>query len=241
MSDIVSTGTRIALSGGGGSAPAVLVEKVITANGTYHAAADHADGYSKVTVNVSSSGGTLKIKAGATLADVEKIWCPLEESIIDKDQTDKIKFRFELRNLDYGMKAGVLLYSVNDGTPVYLVGTQAYVYTSGGVYDHLEVNPATVSYGYSGNRFTCGWSTKPCIINGRGTWTYSLDSASASSVGLVAKGNGVDYATQHEFDFSAGDIFTFLFEFTPTGSFESYLSADGGYGASGHEFQIIKI
>ena len=41
------------LAGGGGSAPA-LIEKEITENGTYTAADDNADGYSKVTVNVQT-------------------------------------------------------------------------------------------------------------------------------------------------------------------------------------------
>lgn len=43
------------LLGGGGGSPApepVLIEKTITANGTYNAGADNADGYSSVTVNV---------------------------------------------------------------------------------------------------------------------------------------------------------------------------------------------
>lgn len=39
-------------SGGGGGS--TLIEKAITANGTYNASDDSADGYSKVTVNVSS-------------------------------------------------------------------------------------------------------------------------------------------------------------------------------------------
>lgn len=43
------------VSGGGGGA--TLIEKSITANGTYNASDDNADGYSKVTVNVSSGGG----------------------------------------------------------------------------------------------------------------------------------------------------------------------------------------
>ncbi len=41
------------LAGGGGSAP-VLIEKDIAENGTYTAADDNADGYSKVTVNVQT-------------------------------------------------------------------------------------------------------------------------------------------------------------------------------------------
>ena len=44
------TGTA---SGGG----ATLITKSITANGTYNASSDNADGYSSVTVNVSGGGG----------------------------------------------------------------------------------------------------------------------------------------------------------------------------------------
>ena len=42
-----------------GGSPAVLIEKSVTANNTYNAADDNADGYSKVTVNVPSSSPTL--------------------------------------------------------------------------------------------------------------------------------------------------------------------------------------
>lgn len=45
-------------SGGGGGGGSTLIEKSITANGTYNASDDSADGYSKVTVNVS--GGSSK-------------------------------------------------------------------------------------------------------------------------------------------------------------------------------------
>ena len=41
---------------------AVLTEKTITSNGTYNAASDQADGYSKVTVNVPSQSPTLITK-----------------------------------------------------------------------------------------------------------------------------------------------------------------------------------
>jgi len=40
--------------GGGGGGEAVLVNKTVTANGTYASADDNADGYSEVTVNVPS-------------------------------------------------------------------------------------------------------------------------------------------------------------------------------------------
>ena len=42
----------LAHEGGGGGTPATLIEKSISANGTYHAADDSADGYSKAVVNV---------------------------------------------------------------------------------------------------------------------------------------------------------------------------------------------
>lgn len=42
--------------------PLNLIAKSITANGTYSASSDNADGYSSVTVNVPSSGGTMQTK-----------------------------------------------------------------------------------------------------------------------------------------------------------------------------------
>ena len=46
--------------GGGGGGSATLIEKSITANGTYNASSDSADGYSKVTVDVDSSFNTIE-------------------------------------------------------------------------------------------------------------------------------------------------------------------------------------
>lgn len=43
---------------------AILVPKSITQNGTYDPSSDNADGYSEVTVNVPSSGGTYQAKTG---------------------------------------------------------------------------------------------------------------------------------------------------------------------------------
>lgn len=42
--------------------PLNLIAKSITSNGTYNASSDNADGYSSVTVNVPSSGGTYQAK-----------------------------------------------------------------------------------------------------------------------------------------------------------------------------------
>lgn len=38
--------------GGGGGGEAKLIVKTVTANGTYNASGDNADGFSRVTVNV---------------------------------------------------------------------------------------------------------------------------------------------------------------------------------------------
>ena len=50
-----------AISGGGGS---TLITKSITANGTYNASSDSADGYSQVTVNVPTGSGGLTFESG---------------------------------------------------------------------------------------------------------------------------------------------------------------------------------
>lgn len=44
---------------GTGAGSATLVNKTITANGTYNASSDNADGYSSVTVNVAGGGGLI--------------------------------------------------------------------------------------------------------------------------------------------------------------------------------------
>lgn len=51
-------------SGGGGS---TLIEKSISANGVYNASDDNADGYSKVTVDVSGGGGTFELAVTVTV------------------------------------------------------------------------------------------------------------------------------------------------------------------------------
>lgn len=54
-------------SGGGGSEP-TLITKNITANDTYNASDDNADGYSSVTVNVQPNVGTKNITENGTYA-----------------------------------------------------------------------------------------------------------------------------------------------------------------------------
>lgn len=50
--------------GGGGGGSATLIEKSITANGTYNASSDNADGYSKVTVDVVSGFSEMTFPIG---------------------------------------------------------------------------------------------------------------------------------------------------------------------------------
>lgn len=62
LSDAVHT----LASGYGGGGSATLITKAITANGTYSAEDDDADGYSSVTVNVPSSGASSWTKVAET-------------------------------------------------------------------------------------------------------------------------------------------------------------------------------
>lgn len=50
------TWNKASSGGGGGGGSATLIEKSITANGTYTASDDNADGYSEVTVDVTAIG-----------------------------------------------------------------------------------------------------------------------------------------------------------------------------------------
>jgi hypothetical protein len=57
-----SSGVKTEGTASGGSA--TLITKNITANGTYNASSDNADGYSSVTVSVSGGGGGLEYETG---------------------------------------------------------------------------------------------------------------------------------------------------------------------------------
>lgn len=61
------TGTLVPGGGGG----ATLITKSITANGTYDAEDDNADGYSSVTVNVSGGGGTSEPRKDVNFFDYD--------------------------------------------------------------------------------------------------------------------------------------------------------------------------
>lgn len=57
---------KLELTGSGGGGSATLITKSITANGTYSAEDDDADGYSEVTVNVPSSAASSWTKVAET-------------------------------------------------------------------------------------------------------------------------------------------------------------------------------
>ena len=57
---------KLELTGSGGGGDATLITKTITANGTYDAEDDSADGYSSVTVNVPSSAASSWTKVAET-------------------------------------------------------------------------------------------------------------------------------------------------------------------------------
>lgn len=61
------------LNGGGGGGEAVLIDKSITANGTYNASTDNADGYKKVVVNVSGGGGLSVSSISATFTQGDNV------------------------------------------------------------------------------------------------------------------------------------------------------------------------
>ena len=83
--------------GGGGSAAPTLITKSITANGSYNAASDNADGYSGVTVNVPEIAMPDYIKNGLrifiqpnTIASSSNIPVIGKESIFEIDENDSL-------------------------------------------------------------------------------------------------------------------------------------------------------
>lgn len=96
LSDAVHT----LASGYGGSA--TLITKTITANGTYSASDDSADGYSEVTVNVPSSAASSWTKVAETSYQVNTtstsgttigVWATGHSEIITSEQIIYIRIR----------------------------------------------------------------------------------------------------------------------------------------------------
>lgn len=64
--DLFDIAVASKLAGGGGGDEPVLIDKTITANGTYNASSDNADGYKKVVANVPSVTPTGNINITST-------------------------------------------------------------------------------------------------------------------------------------------------------------------------------
>jgi len=71
-------------SGGGGGGGSTLIEKSISANGTYNASSDNADGYSKVTVDIPSGGHTVIVttipNAKVTLTSLDNTYTDIADN-----------------------------------------------------------------------------------------------------------------------------------------------------------------
>ena len=83
--------------GGGGSAAPTLITKLITANGSYNAASDNADGYSGVTVNVPEIAMPDYIKNGLrifiqpnTIASSSNVPVIGKESVFEIDEDESL-------------------------------------------------------------------------------------------------------------------------------------------------------
>lgn len=77
---------HLVLNGGGGGS-ATLIEKSITANGTYNASDDSADGYSKVTVNVSGTSKNTQVVQGTTRTNASTLTAIGAEMTVSKTGT----------------------------------------------------------------------------------------------------------------------------------------------------------
>lgn len=77
----------LSYSGGGGGGGSTLIEKAITANGTYNASDDSADGYSKVTVNVSGTSKNTQVVQGTTRTNASTLTAVGAELTVSKTGT----------------------------------------------------------------------------------------------------------------------------------------------------------
>ena len=96
MTDLYDLAFARAMNGGGSAAP-TLITKNITANGTYNAASDNADGYSSVTVNVPEIAMPDYIKNGLrifiqpnTIASSSNVPVIGKEGVFAIDENDSL-------------------------------------------------------------------------------------------------------------------------------------------------------
>ena len=114
----------IRLGGGSGGSSPTLITKNITANGTYNASSDGADGYSSVIVNVSGGAQTLGTYSGKIYQDGTIVNDP------DYVYTDEFLCPAGVFVMDFGTTAAnnyVGLRMYDNGTPYeYWNATQRY-------------------------------------------------------------------------------------------------------------------
>ena len=154
-------------SGGGGSA--TLITKTITANGTYSASDDSADGYSEVTVNVPSSAAsswtkvaetTYQVSTTSTSAGTVATWATGHSEIWTSDKIVYVRIRDTAGKRNgyfYGVDAwAITRYPKNPSM-------SSYAQSSDSVYQIWRVNSNgeyAFRYGYS----TTGYGVYPDTI-----------------------------------------------------------------------------
>ena len=140
-------------SSGGGSA--TLITKSITANGTYNASDDSADGYSSVTVNVPSSGSSAwtkvaetsyQVSTTSTSAATVATWATGHSELWTTDKWVYVRIRDTAgKRTGYFYGCDNFFLAPFSGTSTSL-GVRFYErYTSGGIY---TFSPQSGSNGY---------------------------------------------------------------------------------------------
>ena len=180
LSDAVHT----LASGYGGSA--TLITKTITANGTYSASDDSADGYSSVTVNVPSSGAsswtkvaetTYQVSTTSTSAATVATWATGHSEIWTSDKFVYVRIRDtegKRKGYFYGTDTWFInMYPANsesvNNTPNGIM-TEILAYSSYGLYT-CRYGYTTTGYGVYADMFYNDGSIR---IRSRYQSTYSL-------------------------------------------------------------------
>ena len=130
----------------GGAGGSNIISKTITANGTYNAASDNADGYNPVVVNVSGGGGlTLVSLANETHLKENQRTITISDNII----TSPIS---QSTNCTGVVTIPLTNFNKEDFFVEYDIGTPSYTHNSfnarGFFSDTIPTNPWTADGGY---------------------------------------------------------------------------------------------
>lgn len=157
MTDFYDTLLAGAIDGGGGGGEAVLINKDITANGTYNASSDSADGYKKVVVNVPNpSTGTIQITQNGTVNVTNY-------ASADVNVSGQSTYNFTGAS---GKAWGGMAKALVDGT--YVSGTVTYTTAFANTYQEiLDTGLQTI------NGFCC-WLQNMITTGGAGTSSYII-------------------------------------------------------------------